>query len=64
MTAVEAFRELARRYSRCCRRYDRMAAQGSRDQVDEALTKKQELENEFAECFVMRRVPVLEEEGA
>lgn len=55
--AVEAFRHLAKRYSRARRRADEMAAQGNRDQIDDAIGNVQEIEAEVSECFVLVRRP-------
>jgi len=55
--AVEAFRELARRYSIAVRIKERVAAQGKREELDEAISLCQDIENEFSDCFVLVRTP-------
>jgi hypothetical protein len=54
---VETFIELARRYSIAVRHSDRMAAQGSRDQMDDALAGKQEIEAQVEEHMMLLKRP-------
>lgn len=54
---VETFVELARRYSHAVRHSDRMAAQGNRNQVEDAISKKQEIEQEVEQHFLLIRAP-------
>lgn len=54
---VEAFIEYARRYSIAVRRSERMGAQGSRDQIDDALAGKQEIEAEVEEHMQLVKRP-------
>lgn len=60
---VEAFIEFARRYSHAVRYSDRMGAQGSRDQIDEAISRKQEIEHEVSECLALVRMPSVSGRG-
>lgn len=56
-TVVEAFIEFARRYSHAQRRAERMGAQGNRNEIEDAISQKQEIEQEVAECFLLVRAP-------
>ena len=53
--ALEAFQELARRYSRARRHYENVCKVGG--DVDAAFAAVQEIENEFGECFRFVRAP-------
>jgi hypothetical protein len=54
---VEAFIEFARLYSHAVRFSDRMGAQGNRDQRDEALARKQEIEAEVQDHMTLTKTP-------
>lgn len=52
---VKAFVHLANRYSAAVRNKDRVEVQGG--DLDDAISRKQAVENEAAECFVLLRDP-------
>ncbi len=52
---VRAFIILANRYSAAVRHKDRVEVQGG--DLDDAISKKQAVENEAAECFSLLREP-------
>lgn len=53
--ALELFRDLARRYSIAQRRSENMARCGRREDVDDAIAAKQEIELDFLDCFQLVR---------
>jgi hypothetical protein len=54
---VETFIEFARQYSHAVRHSDRMSAQGNRDQIDDAISRKQEIERQVEEHLALIRTP-------
>ena len=54
---IQAFRHMSRRHGMAVRRNDNMRHTGTVDQRDNAISAVQEVENEFAECFVMVKRP-------
>jgi hypothetical protein len=55
---LDCFREFARRYSIAHRAYDNArSTERSMDRREAALSEKQAIESEFAECFQLRREP-------
>lgn len=54
---IRAFRHMSKRHGAAVRRQDNMRATGGAEQRENALAAVQEVENEFAECFVMVKRP-------
>ena len=53
----EAFRHFSQIWNRACHRYDHVAAQGNRDEIENALAAKQDVEREVSESFILVRRP-------